>query len=432
MKHLVAGIFLLITSLGFSQNWGSDSLSCRQNVALYSDFLNKKEYKTSAQFWQKAVDVCPEYKSLLYTNGAYIYGKLSKTAGTDELKKQYIDTVFFAFDQLIALFGETPDAKEDYGNAIMKYDAKNQYEKANQLLSEAIEGLGDKVKASTLQYYYKSNYYMYKYKKVDEANMVDEYFRVLDAADNAKKATSSDKKKTSYDKAGDYISGVAEPFLKCEDLVPTLTKKYEENPEDVESLKKILALLEKRKCYDGDLFQKASEKLLQLEPSADGYYSYAVLMYEKEKDSEAIKNINKALELCNDCEDKLKYVKTAASIHSGSGKATEAYNLAKQWLDLDPNAGGAYLIMSRSVASSASSCANDAFEKGIVYIIASDLAAKGKSVDESVASKANKMMSGYRSQFPTNQDVIFKGVSVGDDYSIGCWINKSTSIKTRD
>ena len=62
MKHLVAGIFLLITSLGFSQNWGSDSLSCRQNVALYSDFLNKKEYKTSAQFWQKAVDVCPEYK----------------------------------------------------------------------------------------------------------------------------------------------------------------------------------------------------------------------------------------------------------------------------------------------------------------------------------------------------------------------------------
>ena len=418
MKHLVAGIFLLFTSMSFAQNWGSDSLSCRQNVALYSDFLNKKEYKTAAQFWQKTLEVCPEYKPLLYTNGAYIYGKLQDDAENEELQQKYIDTIFYAYDKLIEYFGETPDAKEDYGVALMKYDAKNQYEKANKLLSEAVSELGDKVKASTLQYYSKSDLYMYKYKKVDETYMVDEYFKIIDASDN--------------EKVHDYAAKIFEPFLKCEDLVPSLTKKFEANPDDVESLKKILGLLEKRKCYDGDLFRLATEKLLTIEPSAEGYYNYAVLMFDKEKDSEAIDNINKALELCGDCEDKLKYTKTAAQIHSGAGRATQAYKLAQDWLDLDANAGGAYLIMARSVASSASSCANDAFEKGIVYIIAYDIAAKAKSVDESVSDAAGKMMGSFKGQFPTREDVVFKGVSVGDSYSIGCWINKSTTIKTRD
>lgn len=418
MRYLIAGIFMLISSVGFSQNWGKDSLSCRQNVALYSDFLNKKEYKSASQFWQKAADICPEYKPLLYTNGAYIYGKLIKDAESDELKKQYTDTVFYAYEKLIEYFGATPEAKQGYGVALMKYDAKNQYEKANKLLNEAINELGSKAKSSTLQYYYKSDYYMYKYKKVDEAFMVDEYFRVLDVTNN--------------EKVEGYVTKIAEPFLKCEDLVPSLTKKFEANSEDVDGLKKILALLEKRKCYDGDLFQNASEKLLELEPSADGFYNYAVLMFEKEKDAEAVKNIEKALELCGDCEDKLKYTKTAASIMSGAGKASKAYSLAQKWLELDPNAGGAYLIMSRSIASSASSCANDAFEKGIVYIIAADVAAKAKNVDESVAAKANKMIGGYRSQFPTKEDVVFKGVSAGDSYSIACWINRSTTIKTRD
>ena len=418
MKYLIMGAFALISSTSFAQNWGSDSLACRQNVALYSDFLGKKEYKSAAQFWQKTLEVCPEYKPLLYTNGAYIYGKLAKAEENDSLKKAYTDTVFFAHEKLIEIFGNTPEAKQGFGIDLMKHDPKNQYEKANLLLKEAIDALGKKTKSSTLQYYYKSAYYMYKYKKVDEAHMVNEYFKVLDV--------------TSNEKVENYVTKIAEPFLKCEDLVPSLTKKFEENSEDASELKKILALLEKRKCYDGDLFQNASVKLLELEPSADGYYSYAVLMFEKEKDAEAIKSINQALEMCGDCDSKLKYTKTAAQIHSGAGKATKAYNLAKQWLELDPNAGGAYLIMSRSVASSASSCANDAFEKGIVHIIASDLASKAKSIDESVSSSANKMISGYKKQFPTKSDVVFKGVSAGDSYTINCWLNKSTTIRTRD
>lgn len=421
MKHLFAGIFLLLASVTFAQddepNWGTDSLKCRQNVALYSDYLNKQEYKTSAKFWQQVLNYCPQYKSLLYKNGAYIYDKLLDEAKSDEEKQRYTDTILFAYEKLIEHFGNTAENKEDYGKNLMKYDP-NQYEKAFTLMDEAIKELGDKTNLSTLQYYYRAAYYMYKYKKVDEAKMVEEYFRLTELTDNEKVLT--------------YLDGLAEPFLKCEELLPVQQKKYDEAPEDLENLKKIAAVLEKKQCFDGDLFQIVSEKVLAQEPSAEGYYNYAILMFDKQKDREAVKNIEKALELCGDCDKQQKYIKTAAQIHSAGGSATDAYRYAQKWLDFEPNAGGAYLIMARSVASSASSCANDAFEKGMVYAIAADLAAKAKSVDESVADKANKMIGGYSSQFPTSSDVVFKGVNKGDSYTINCWINRSTTIRTRD
>lgn len=426
MKKLVAGIFVFISTVSFAQNddanWGKDSLSCRQNVSLYSDFLGKKDYKTASKFWQKTLEFCPQYKPLLYTNGAYIYGKLADDAATPELEKQYLDTVFYSYDKLIEFFGPTPDAKQDYGVALMKYDAKNQYEKANTLLKEAVDALGEKANKSTLQYYYKSSMYMYKAKKVDEAHMVDEFFKGVGYAEKMK----------GGEKVVAYYEKLAEPFLSCETLIPAQQKKYDANPDDLETLKSVLNTLSKKDCFDGDLFQIASEKLLKLEPSAEGYYNYAVLMHDKEKDSEAISNIDKAIELCGDCDDKLKYIKTAAQINANGGSTTKAYSLAQDWLALDPNAGGAYLIMAKSVASSANTCATNNVEKGIVYIIAADLASKAKSVDESVAGSANKMIGGYSSRFPSKDECFFQGVEVGSSYTIGCWINKSTTVKTRD
>ena len=57
-------------------NWGNDSLSCRQNVSLYSEFLKQKNWKDASAAWWKAQKVCPMYKTNLYKNGTAIYGKI--------------------------------------------------------------------------------------------------------------------------------------------------------------------------------------------------------------------------------------------------------------------------------------------------------------------------------------------------------------------
>ena len=58
-------------------NWGNDSLSCRQNVSLYSEFLKQKNWTDASIAWWKAQKVCPMYKTNLYKNGTAIYGKIA-------------------------------------------------------------------------------------------------------------------------------------------------------------------------------------------------------------------------------------------------------------------------------------------------------------------------------------------------------------------
>lgn len=432
MKKAILAVFVMMVSISFAQDeqvdWGADSLKCRQNVALYSDFLSKKDYKGSTRFWQEVLNYCPKYKPLLYTNGAYIYKKLADDETDEAKKKIYIDTVFYSYERLLEHFGAKPEFKEDYGIALMKYDPKDSYEKANKLLREAIDGLPGKISPTALQYYYMSNMYMYKAKKVDETVMVDEYFRSIDASQLAYKATKSD----NYPKVEDYLTKVAEPFLSCDQLVPFNQKKFEEKPDDVENLQKILSSLEKAKCLDSDLFGQVTEKLLQLAPSAEGYYNHAILMEKKNKDGESMNSIAKAIELCNGCDDKEKYVSTAAKLASKAGRGQQAVAYSNDWLSINPNSGEAYFIIAKAYASSASSCATNNAEKGIVYCLAVDYASKAKSVDASVSNAANSAIGTWSGYFPTKEELFFQNINAGSSYTVGCWINKSTTVRTKD
>ena len=80
--------FLLLTSViltSFSQNcfeaskanWGEDSLECRKNLSLYSEFMKQKVFMDAAKFWSKTQKFCPQYKPNLYKNGIYIYKQIA-------------------------------------------------------------------------------------------------------------------------------------------------------------------------------------------------------------------------------------------------------------------------------------------------------------------------------------------------------------------
>ena len=59
-------------------NWGNDSLECRKNVSLYSEFMKQKVFVDAAKFWNKTQKFCPQYKPNLYKNGIYIYKQIAK------------------------------------------------------------------------------------------------------------------------------------------------------------------------------------------------------------------------------------------------------------------------------------------------------------------------------------------------------------------
>ena len=103
----------------------------------------------------------------------------------------------------------------------------------------------------------------------------------------------------------------------------------------------------------------------------------------------------------------------------------KAANLKSDW-------GEPFLILGDIYVASANSCGNNNLERGAVYWVAVDMFKKAKSVDDILSSKANKRISTYSKYFPSKEDCFFDNLSSGDNYKVGCWIDKSTKVRTRD
>lgn len=389
-------------------NFGNDKEECLKYVSLYSGYLKQKAYKDAYQFWKEAARVCPKYKPVLYSNGVYILKKLSKDKSIDEAtRKRYKDSIRVVYEAGIKIFGATPDILEDYGNDLILY-AKD-YAKGVESISEAIDGLRNETKYSTIMYYSSALKKLERKKLKTCEDLVKEYERLSVFID-------ANAGKKGYDKAQAAIDKNLGPCLTCDKLVPVLAKKEEEAKTNTELRTKILAQLKKRKCTDSELF----ETLLTIQvnenptPTANDYLMLAELLLKKKKTNEALKYLDKALEVATD-EEKEKVLKGAVSTASSAGKTSKSVKYANDLLKINPNSGVAYLAKANAAARSG--CAVTKFESDAKNWAAYDLAAKAKKIDSSVAKRANKAMANYRARFPDSKELFAKGLKEGQSYN---------------
>ena len=61
-----------------------------------------------------------------------------------------------------------------------------------------------------------------------------------------------------------------------------------------------------------------------------------------------------------------------------------------------------------------------------------DMFMKAKSIDNVLTNKANKRISTYSKYFPSKEDCFFNDIEAGSSYKVGCWIGRSTRVRTRD
>ena len=98
---------------------------------------------------------------------------------------------------------------------------------------------------------------------------------------------------------------------------------------------------------------------------------------------------------------------------------------------LIPKSGDAYLLIGDAIASSAVSCDDGKLGTAGAYWLATDYFAKAKSVDSSVADKANQKIASYSKQFPLKTDIFFNNLNNGDTYTVACF-GETTTVRSRD
>lgn len=426
---IIAGLVVSLTTFGQGKYGATpdDSIACIESL-IYKDYM-KSDQKLALELWKVAYKVCPQSQKTLYINGVKLYGTLAKAAGkakNTELKEAYVDTMMSIYDQRIEMFGQKGFVLGYKGQSMLVNRPKEK-EQIFALLDEAVSITGNKTQSGTLVALMFATINLEKIGKKSKDDVVAMFEKLT--AITAANATGKYAEK--YTKAEDKINNVVGPYMTCEILIPLSEKNYEANKENVDWLRKTTKLLKVKKCYESEIFSKVAEAYFKLEPSASAAEGMGNLFLGKKDYSRAIEFFKKALEMAETDEEKAAYCMSIAKTYLYSKSYSSVRTYAKKALGFKSGMGDAYMLIGDAYMYSASSCDDKKLGRYGAYWAAVDKYQKAKSVDATVANDANKKIAKASANYPETQDLFFYNKKAGDSYVVACWINETTSVRSK-
>lgn len=432
MRYTFLSLFLLITisaSAVVESKFGEDSVSCVTNISLYREYVKQKNYDDALSPWRKAYINCPKATKNIYIDGAKIFNYLiNKSKGNEELQKAYLDTLSTIYDNRVVHFGKREYVLGLKGSDMLKYSFAD-LDIAFEYLKESVEGLQNKSKATALFSYFKAATQKFQEKTFTKAQVLEVYAAVSDYLDY--NLSKESKSKKFYEKASENVEKLFVPFATCEDLIAMFDAKYQETPDELTLIKRIVKVLDKKDCTDATVYFEAATKLHESEPSALSAYNMGNLSLRKNKYSQAIGFYNQALEMAENDEDKANYYYGLSGAYFKSGSNSSARSYAYKAIDIKPSWGKPFVLIGDIYAASANECGSNSFESAMLYSAAIDKFITAKSKDSSVGDFADKKIASYSKYLPSNEDAFFNGFKEGDSYTVGCWINESTKVRIK-
>lgn len=422
--------------------YGTDSVQCVMNNSLYYEFY--KQWKSSNyknESWKDAVTPwrwvfinCPKSTINIYLHGENLVEELIKNETDKDKKEIYIDTLMLVYDKRIQYFG-----KEGYVLGKKGVDLYKQrptaYEEAYEILKKSISLEKNSSSGPSLIYYFRAAEKMVKAEKAEKALLVDIYDQISTIIEtNIKKYTEKGNAKsvTNWENIKGNIELSFEPYATCEDLISIYTVKFNETPEDVDLLKKITKILDKKNCTSSDLFFQSTENLHRLEPTAKSAELMGKMYIKREDYNGAAEYLQQAISLYEDDNDRADAHYLLANVYFQINQYSKARSQCYETIKIRPNDGKAYILIGDMYAASAKDCGDNDLTTKVAYWVAVDKYYKAKSVDESVAELASTKINTFSQYFPALETIFFYDLKKGDTYTVGCWINETTAVRTSD
>ena len=433
MKSILSILMLMMALTSFGQGkYGAnpeDSLTCIQNLSVYSEYYKQKAFDNALPAWRKAVEICPKSSKNLYLRGATMYATKISREKDPKRKKELLDTLMIIYDLRIEHFGQKGYVLGRKGSDLAKFgkDPKAAYE----ILNESFQLRGNKTEAGALVYLYKTKLQLLKAGKTTKEEAIA-LFPELMAVVEANKAAGKEKLIKKYSVAEGNLQSMFEPIASCDDLIKLFTPKFEANPNDPALLKNIIGLMQSKECTKADLYIKSAVKLNEIEPSDKSAYAIGTWYLKKGSYAESVPYFVQSADLTEDNARKEESYLRAAAASLGSKNYPAVRQYARKAIALNANNGEAYILIGDAYMGSSRSIGENECDKAAGYWAAYDKYAYAKSVDSSVASKAGKKMGQAQAQFPKKQDCFFHNIQEGSTFTVGGWIGESTKVRVNN
>lgn len=422
--------------------------ACKENLSLYETYYKQKNYDDAYPFWQKACSVCPPKVSQnMYIKGVNLLKRQMKGAvkAKDNQRAAALrDSVFLFYDLRIEHF-PTTSKNPNNGCEVLARKAldwislnKKKAAEARPLFEESITCLEDRSSAATLNSYYGLLAQVLNDAETPESkqaaigDLLNEYLRLSDFIEAGRQREIAAGDSTEASKFVTTQKNLDEVFVQvanCEDMVPVLEGKLAAAPDDIETKKKALRLLNEKGCTDNDIFLPVAEAVYSVDKNADAAYSIGIQLAKKGEYSTALPYFEEAVELCGDCPKAARNLMKAGQVAKNAGQINKCIRYARLAAKADPGNGEPYLLIGDAVASMVSSCSDSPLGGREVYWLATDYYQRAKSMDASIASKANTKISQVKKSYPTVDDLFTYGIDEGKKINVQCLGETTTARK---
>jgi len=440
--------FILSAPVAFSQ---ADA-DCNIKYNLFKGDYQAKKYDAAYENWLWCMDNCPTLSVNIYKYGIKIAEHKLENASAAE-KPAAANLVMRVYNQRLENFPK--DFAKVYDDiATFKAGQGASNEEVYTWLEKAFKEDATEMGSKNIYKYF--DIILNKNKDTNAQIVFDTYDQVgegievkreayskkieeINAKDSTKLSAKDKRRRIIYQQILTNLSIVKggldakiSEISTCENLIPLNKKYFEEKKNDAVWLKRAVSRMYNKECTDDPFYDTLVESYVKADPSPQASVFYAGILLKNGETNKAMEYFKKAVDQETDSYKKAKYLLTVGQILSRKGRKGEARNYAYRALEQAPTMGRAYLLIASMYASSANSCGTDVVSKRMVYVAALNKALKAKSVDPSISSIANRYIDSYSHNLPSKKDLFAAAIDAGTTHKIGCWINETVRVQSKD
>jgi tetratricopeptide (TPR) repeat protein len=411
-------------------------------LTMYQEFFKQDDYKSARPHWENLYNKFPKSSLNIYIRGAQMLDAEMNNAKTWEEKDKILEQLMKLYDKRIKYFDSKGYVLGRKGSDWLKYklnpdrnlegDERTKALKTGyEWINESINAQGNESEMPTLVLLMQTSYSLFKLGQIPKETIVKNYDR-CNSIINSVIGDNSDADRVARAKEiQPYIedifgkSGAAD----CETLVNIFTPQFKEKSGDIDFIKNMLTRLRRAKCDQSELYSQATEKLYQLEPSAEAAFNMAHHFVQQNEMDKAKEYYKQAMEQETD-NDLLAtyYYEFATVLYAKDKNYPGARDYAKKALSLKSDYCDAMMLIANIYIAARTSFGKDDFEKSTIFWVAVDYFDKARRYEDCAIDAAQKA-SEYKKYFPNKEEAFFRNLKQGDSYKVGGWINETTKVR---
>jgi hypothetical protein len=419
---------------GFPTDPAFNKAKADEAIAVYGDAIRAGKYREATSGWQWLLTNAPKWNTKLYIDGADIYDKLAEKESDPAKKKVLVDSLMMVYDLRIKNCGDEINVLNRKVYAAYKY-AKNK-EKVQEVLTmydQLFEKAGNNVSIGNLTVYMRAVENFQKlHKSLTDDQILQRYDKIMATIEAKLRLAEQQSKKDDIEnlkKSKDAVDGILLNLVKvnCDFVKKNLAPKFKKDPSDMNTAKKIYNFMVQDKCTDDPLFLETLEAIDKHNPEKDfGLKKTIAIKYITSGAAEKGEaKLKEAESLAKTPAEKADIYTLFGGIEYKKGNSPGARNYYLKAAEADPSDKGSLDKIGDLYMNSFNDCAKKAnlAEDRLVYLAAYEMYQKAGNAAGMAKAKA---------QFPSKEEIFLLNWQAGSTQKVGCWINESVVLKTRD